>query len=428
MKKGIMVFLVLCLLLPVTSFAQSAPLTAEQGAAITIMGGAHLTSVTEAVMREFQKAHPEITVNYEKYSYAEYPVKMKVQLSANEAVPDIVLVHDVFVRQFVDAGYLMPLDDMVNTADYLPAFGNVTKDGSIFGLPNQMSNQYVFLYRKDIYEQLGLTPPTTMDEYFAQADVLKQNGYYAGAFDPLTGPTDYFLDFMYMLGGRELNDDGSISMDKAAEALELVKKGYDAGIWHKSSQGSGEAYWTAFNNGEIAAFPAPAYQAAYYETNVDPAGKGGFGKLGIAPAMRFSPDGPATYIRNTEYFAINKNTKYPNAAKMVLQYLCQSTEASVAFSSVNEEGLMARYANGYLPGLTTLAENGSAPWESFGGEQVVSFLAKDLLAKLPTLPYVDSRTAEMRTIMGEVIGEMLENGTYTAEEAAQEMINQIGQL
>jgi hypothetical protein len=200
-----------------------------------------------------------------------------------------------------------------------------------------MSNQYVFLYRKDIYEQLGLTPPATMDEYFAQAEVLKQNGYFAGAFDPLTGPTDYFLDFMYMLGGHELNDDGSISMDKAAEALELMKKGYDAGIWHKSSQGSGEAYWTAFNNGEIAAFPAPAYQAAYYETNVDPAGKGGFGKLGIAPAMRFTPDGPATYIRNTEYFAINKNTKYPNAAKMVLKYLCQSTEAAVAFSSVNED-------------------------------------------------------------------------------------------
>ena len=425
MKKLLSFLLVLMMLIPAAGLASD--LTAEEGAELTLMGGAHLVSITEIVLGDFMKAHPEITINFEKYSYAEYPTKMRAQMSAGDSTPDILLVHDIFIRQFVDAGYLLPLDDLYVPDEFLDVFANVQKDGATYATPNQCSNQFVFIYRKDIYNALGLAAPATYDDYVAQAQVLKENGYFAGAVDPTDNPGDMFRLFLYMNGGTEMNTDGDIVMDQGVEALTLLQQCYDAGIWHNSFQSNSEAYWTAFNAGQIACFPCPASQAAYYENNADPDGEA-FGNLAIASIFTFGEDMPKSAINNVEYFAVNNKTLYPNAAKMVVQYLTGSVEASLKFSNVNENGIMARYANGYLPGIQAIIEQGSAASDAFGGEQIVAWLAKNLMETMPAEPVVDARTVELRTIQNEVIGEMLLNGAYTPEEAIAEILNQADML
>ena len=52
---------------------------------LTMMGGAHLVSVAEIVLRDYLTEHPNVKINFEKYSYAEYPTKMKLQLSNDES-------------------------------------------------------------------------------------------------------------------------------------------------------------------------------------------------------------------------------------------------------------------------------------------------------------------------------------------------------
>ncbi len=425
MKKWLSILMVLCMMIPAVGFAQE--LVPEEGAELTIMGGAHLVSVTEIVLQDFMAAHPEIKINFEKYSYAEYPVKMRAQMSAGDATPDVLLVHDAFIRQFVDAGYLMPLDDIIDRSKFLDVFTNVEKDQQTYGMPNQCSNQFVFIYRKDIYEELGLTPPTTFEEYFQQALVLKENGYYAGAYDPAISGIGYFRTFMYMLGGTEMDAEGNIVMEKGVEALELAKQCYDAGIWHLSEQGNGEAYWTAFNEGKIACMPSDACHVAYYETNTDPASEA-YGNLGVASAFTFGEDMPKSTIANIEYFAINAKTRYPNAAKILVQYLCGSEEASMKFSDVNENGVMARYANGFLPGIEKIIAEGGSGSPVYGGDQIVPWLAKNLMETMPQVPAVDARTSELRRITGEVIAEMMLNGTYTPESAMEEILFQAEML
>lgn len=311
---------------------------------------------------------------------------------------------------------------MFTEGEVLPVMDPVTMDGKVYGLPNQVTSQYVFMYRKDIYDQLGLTVPKTFEEYFDQALTLKEQGYYAGAFDPAdSGCNEVFQNFLYMLGGRVLNTDGSISLEKGEEALELMKRCYDAGIWHTSQQGNSEAYWTAFNSGKIAAFPSVGSQAAYYVTNVDPNGQGGFGHLAIARPMKFSEDGRETYINNTEYYVINKNTEHLEAAKDVVRYLALSKEAAKAFSNVNEDGVMAQFATGYMDGIQAIAADGGNGWEAFGGAPVVSELAQILLDSNPDIPYVDERSNEMNNVISEVVGEMFLNGAYTPQTAIETM-------
>lgn len=400
---------------------------------ITIMGGAHLVSVAEIVLRDWQAEHPDVTINYEKYSYDEYPTKMRIALSQGDANPDIMIIHDVFINQLAEAGLLMDLTGLMDKDNTLNVLSPVTVDGKIYGIPNQVTNQYVFMYRKDVYDALGLQPPKTFDEFFEQALILKENGYYAGAWDPSDdGSWVMFLDFLYMLGGQILDEEGNVSLDKAEEAIALLQKCVDAGIFHQSTQSDSTEYWTAFNAGQIAAFPGPACHAAYYETNLDPEGQGGYGHLAVAPAMKFSEDGPDTFLHNTEYWAINKNTDEPDLAMEIVQYLSQSVEADMLFCNVAEPGVMARYSTGYIPGLEAVAAGeGVDGWAAYGGEKVVSFLSQNLLdnADEITLPFVDRRSAEINNAITTVLGQMFINHQYSspaeAAEAMRSMIENI---
>lgn len=401
----------------------------DESVELTIMGGAHLVSVAEVVLRDYLSQHPNIKINFEKYSFAEYPTKMKLQLSNNESTPDIMIIHDVYAPQLAKAGYLEDLSGLFAQEEVLPVMEPVSMDGKIYGLPNQVTNEYVFLYRKDVYDQLSMSPPKTFDEYYEQGLKLKDNGYYAGAFDPADpGCGEIFTNYLMMLGGEVLTPDGEVSLNKGVETLELIKKCVDAGIWHTSHQGSSEAYWTAFNAGKIAAFPSPGCHAAYYVTNVDPKGAGGYGKLAMARPMKFAVDGRDTFLINTEYYAINKNTKNLEAAKEIVKYLALTKEAAEKFSNVNEDGVMAQYATGYMEGIKAIAANKENGWEAYGGAPVVSDLAQLLLDTNPEVPYIDERNAEINTIISDVVGEMFLNGKYTPEEAVEVMKQRISDI
>ena len=116
---------------------------------------------------------------------------------------------------------------------------------------------------------------------------------------------------------------------------------------------------------------------------------------------------------------------------MVVSYLTQTVEAAQKCANIDEEGLMARFGTGYLPGLEALAKGeGVAASEPFGGEKTVAVLAQDILDKADSilLPYVDVRSSEINTIIAEVLGEMFLKGTYTPETAASEMRARIGKI
>lgn len=413
-----------------TGEASGASSTEDSSHEITIMGGAHLVSVAEIVLQDYMEAHPDVTIKFEKYSYAEYPTKMRIALSQRDSNPDVMIIHDEFINQLAEAGLLMDLSDLIDQANTLDVMGPATVGDAIYGIPNQVTNQYVFLYRKDVYDALGLQPPKTFDEFFEQALTLKENGYYAGAWDPSNENCDnMFYDFLYMLGGEVLDQDGNVSLDKAEEAIALLQKCVDAGIFHTSIQSDSTEYWTAFNAGEIAAFPGPGSHAAYYETNVDPEGNGGYGYIAAAPAMRFCEDGPATYIHNTEYWAINKYTDEPELAREIVEYLTQTIEACMLFCNANEPGVMARYSTGYVPGIQSVASGeGVEVSPAYGDQSVVSFLAQNMLDNKDdiVLPFVDKRSAEIGSAVSTVLGDMFLNGRYsTPAEAAEAMRTRI---
>ncbi|MFD0961722.1 extracellular solute-binding protein [Paenibacillus chungangensis] len=105
-----------------------------------------------------------------------YQTKQKLMLAGNEEMPDIMLVHNELISEFISSGRFMDITEAFEM--YAPerlkaTFENdpdlwvrVRKDGKNYGLPvltNMETNAIMFM-RQDWLDNLNLKAPTTIDE------------------------------------------------------------------------------------------------------------------------------------------------------------------------------------------------------------------------------------------------------------------------
>lgn len=81
-------------------------------------------------------------------------------------------------------GAVLPLENFEGfdelVSEYMPgALEPLTWNGHVWGLPNSQ-NFYVMFYRADVFEELGLTVPTTWDELLLVAETLQRNNMNIG--------------------------------------------------------------------------------------------------------------------------------------------------------------------------------------------------------------------------------------------------------
>lgn len=194
--------------------------------------------------------------------------KLNLMLGSGERPDVIQFYNDDFELRYVDAGMLMPLNDLLDKAPNLKKnWGDICwnamkhSDGIIYAIPYKGSTvDFTIMYRKDWLDKLGMKIPTTIDEYYDVAVAMskgdpdgngKNDTYALGNCD---GFGDY-RNFDHIFGaygtldrqwlevdGRIVN--GSV-LPAAKEALKMMKKLYDAGAidpefitdnWDRSDQ------------------------------------------------------------------------------------------------------------------------------------------------------------------------------------------------
>ncbi|WP_232668238.1 ABC transporter substrate-binding protein [Pseudonocardia sp. TRM90224] len=112
-----------------------------------------------------------LTVNHEPIDFAGQVQKTTATLAGPTGTYDILENYGFVVPTQAADGKIRPLDDLVAKygAQYgldqiSPAMRKVmTYDGKLYALPMQ-AQMYVMAYRKDVFDQLGLKPPTTFAE------------------------------------------------------------------------------------------------------------------------------------------------------------------------------------------------------------------------------------------------------------------------
>jgi raffinose/stachyose/melibiose transport system substrate-binding protein len=141
----------------------------------------------EQMADEFNASHPGINLAYEDITaglgMTDWIEKLRVSLE-NQTGPDIMGEVDTGanLNALVATGEVMDLTDLYAERGWneiLPQslIDSVTVDGRIYAIPQIVDSVGMF-YNQDIFNQLGLSIPTTYEEYLQLQQTLKDNGYY----------------------------------------------------------------------------------------------------------------------------------------------------------------------------------------------------------------------------------------------------------
>ncbi len=138
-------------------------------------------------------------------------------LSPQDPSYDIFNVDYNWVPEFGRAGHLLPMDDVLAAPetkgdDFLPRALDVARwEDTLYGIP-QTVHPHILWYRKDLFEEAGLEPPATMEDWraiveqFQGTEVEGQEIYgWAAQAARGFGNVHTWLTFLYSFGGDAFN-------------------------------------------------------------------------------------------------------------------------------------------------------------------------------------------------------------------------------
>lgn len=208
---------------------------------------------------------PGVDINVAIVDYTDLRRTLIAAVAEGRA-PDLAIIDEVWIAEFADYGFLLPLDeldrDWVETeyaSDFVPAFveGRVLR-GHVYAVPEEINVAGLWCSRS-LLDAAGVEPPRTWDELRAAAvatrpmlpegshAIVMPGGHVAGE------TTSYCLLAVLASNGCRIIDDG-IRLDDTAcvEALRLLRSFVDEGLmsgdtvthsWNRAAQllGAGRA-------------------------------------------------------------------------------------------------------------------------------------------------------------------------------------------
>ncbi len=234
-----------------TAVATEAPTTA---APVTIRYWHTMSDAESAqldkVIAAFEAANPGIKVEATRYAYNDFKAALLTAITGGDA-PDTARMDIVWVPEFASQGALMQLDGVLPdfdkiAADVFPGPLATNKwNGHYYGLP-QDTNTQVLVYSKTAFEAAGLTAPTTMEEF--AADACKLTDTAKGTYGYAEGGTYFWAPapVFYAMGGKIVDDNittatGYINGPESVAAFTMLKDLYDKGCLSPSVMGGGIA-------------------------------------------------------------------------------------------------------------------------------------------------------------------------------------------
>ena len=125
------------------------------------------SSDVNALIEEYQKYRPNVTIKYSKKNIADYEQELLNAIASGNS-PDIFTIHNDWLPKHIDKMAPMPAN-MMSERQYKEQFVDAAaydliKDGKIYGIPLAVDVMAMY-YNKDILGSAGIfTPPTTWPE------------------------------------------------------------------------------------------------------------------------------------------------------------------------------------------------------------------------------------------------------------------------
>lgn len=188
------------------------------------------TDVVQQMLPAFKQAYPDVEIKVEALPYDQMRDRIVSSFLASKPTYDLIVVDNPWMYDFVQGGFLEPLDARIEAAegfefeDYSEPLRTIaTVDGKTYGVPFY-NYALALVYRKDLYEQAGLQPPTTLEELKAAAAKLTSGKRAGIAMQPQKGYKIFeeWANYLFAAGGSIQDDSGKVTLDspEAREALQ----------------------------------------------------------------------------------------------------------------------------------------------------------------------------------------------------------------
>jgi multiple sugar transport system substrate-binding protein len=211
----------------------------------------------DAIIKAFQTAHPNITIEVQTAAYADYFTKLQTAVAGGTAPDTFEMNYENFVT-YASAGSLADISSQAQataSAYYPKAYAVFQADGKQYGLPESFSDVLLF-YNKDAFDKAGQSYPTAdwkwTDELTA-AKKLTKGGVW-GDFQPVQ-----FFEFYKVLaqnGGSFFNADGSQATFNDAKGVEaatwLIDKANTDKVMPTTAEMGGQDDTALFKAGKLA--------------------------------------------------------------------------------------------------------------------------------------------------------------------------------
>lgn len=306
-----------------------------------------LTIWQDQIIPAFNESYPDIEVLFQPLPPAEYNAALNAKLAGGTA-GDLITARpfDASLALYQE-GYLAELSDLSGMENFSDVARSAwtTDDGSeVFAVP-MASVIHGFIYNADIFAELGLSEPETVDEFFAVLDAILADGRYAplamGTNDLWEAATMGFQNIgpNYWNGeaGRQALLDGSQALtDQAYVAVweqlarwsQYLPSGFQAQTYPDSQN--------LFTLGRAAIYPAGSWEISLFNDQAD------FAMGAFPPPLPAGQDTLYISDHTDIALAMNAATEHPEAARTFLEWMTTAEFAEL-------------YSNA-LPGFFSLAD------------------------------------------------------------------------
>lgn len=257
MKKNGLLFLFITILIALLVGCSSEKTTSNNDGKIEIefwygLGG-KLGENVENTIKEFNESQDEVKViGVAQGDYDETLQKLQAGIAAKK-VPAVVLLENDPMNNLASKGALASLssfiekDEEFRPEEFVTAFYNQgTIDGEQYAIPFYGTTQVMY-YRKDIFEELGISPDelNTWEGVAEAAKKIKEEkGIYG--WEPMWGPGN-LIDAALSRGAKYISEDGKevlIDSKEWVESWEFFRKAiHEDEIMSIQHGGQGWEYW-----------------------------------------------------------------------------------------------------------------------------------------------------------------------------------------
>jgi multiple sugar transport system substrate-binding protein len=337
----------------------------------------------EEIAASFEKKHPNVTVKVVNAGTGnDQYIKLQNAIKAGSGAPDVAQIEYYALPQFALSDSLVDLSDFgfdgLEDKYTASTWGSVKLDGGVYALP-QDSGPMALFYNQTVFDQYGLTVPTTWDEYIETAKKLHAANPEAYITND-TGDAGFTTSIIWQAGGKPYStkNNTDVTIDLQDEGSKKF-----ADTWSQLTQNDlvspvsswSDEWYRGLGDGTIATLAIGAWMPGNLISGVPEAA----GDWRVAKMPTFEAGVPANAENGGGGDSILKQSKNKLVAAGFLEYMNEG------------EGTQISIDKGGFPSTVSDLESDAFLGQSsdyFGGQKINEVLADSINDVVPGWSYL----------------------------------------